>query len=380
MKITAKTLFGLENILAEELRGLGAAGVRPVNRAVLFSGGLELLYKVNYNSRFALSFLVSVDEFRISSKDDLYARTLLIDWSGIIDPDTTFSVVSVVNSRLFGHTAFPGLVVKDAIADHFRKRSGRRPSVNTSDPDIVVNLHISNENVNISIDSSVVPLYRRGYRKSQGPAPLNEVLAAGIVKLSGWDASFPLIDPMCGSGTIPVEAGLMALNIPPGSFRKTFGFTKWKNHDEELFRKVRSQSDSKVAAEKLSIGASDISAEAVAQAELNIASAGLSDVISLRVADFRDLRASPGPGWLIFNPPYGERIKPSDIEALYSMTGSTMKHNFPGYRAWILTQGKELLKHIGLKPRSKTTLYNGPIECILAGYELYEGSRKKAAD
>lgn len=380
MKITAKTLFGLENILAEELRSLGAYDVRPVNRAVLFTGGLDILYKVNYNSRFALSFLVSVDEFRINSKDDLYARALKIDWSGIMDSETTFSVVSVVNSRLFGHTAFPGLVVKDAIADHFRKRYGRRPSVNTSDPDIVVNLHISNENVNISIDSSVVPLYRRGYRKSQGPAPLNEVLAAGIVKLSAWDASYPLIDPMCGSGTIPVEAGLMALNIPPGRFRRSFGFTKWKNYDKDLLGKVRSESDSKVRAGKLNIAASDISAQAVAQAEQNIVSAGLSEVISLSVADFRDLKASTAPGWLIFNPPYGERIKLFDIEDLYSMTGTAMKHNFPGYRAWILTQGRELLKHIGLKPRSKTRLYNGPIECILAGYELYEGSRKKTTD
>ncbi len=380
MKITAKTLFGLENILAGELRDLGAAGIRPVNRAVLFSGSLDLLYRVNYNSRLALSFLVSVDEFRISSKDDLYKRSMLIDWSGIMDSDTTFSVVSVVNSRLFGHTAFPGLVVKDAIADHFRKRCGRRPTVNTSDPDIVVNLHISHENVNISVDSSVVPLYRRGYRKSQGPAPLNEVLAAGIVKLSGWDASFPLIDPMCGSATIPVEAGLIALNIPPGRFRSSFGFTKWKNYDAELFRKVRLESDRRVISGKLNISASDISAEAVAQAEQNIASAGLSDIISLDVADFRDLKAAPGPGWLIFNPPYGERIKPVDIEALYSMTGSALKHNFPGYRAYILTQGSELLKYIGLKTRSKTTLFNGPIKCILAGYELYEGSRKKGTD
>ena len=376
MRFTAKTLYGLEDVLAEELRELGAQDVYPANRAVLFTGNLELLYRVNYCSRCALSVLVSVDEFRIASKDDLYRKTMKINWSDIMDPDTRFSVVPVVNSKIFGHTGYPGLIVKDAIADHFRKRSGRRPSVDTADPDVMVNLHISNENADISIDSSVIPLFKRGYRKEQGMAPLNEVLAAGILKLSGWDCKSPLSDPMCGSGTIPVEAGLMACNIPPGKFRKFFGFSRWKNYDEELFRKVRLENDGKAGSVTVKITASDISGQVLKQAVDNINSAGLTDQVTASVMDFRDLKPSEPGGWLVFNPPYGQRLVPGEIDALYNMIGTSMKHNFPGYKAWIITSGKEHLKNIGLKPKTKFTLYNGSIECILAGYELYEGSRK----
>lgn len=377
MKFAAKTLYGLEKVLAEELTDLGARDVMPVNRAVLFTGNLELLYKVNYCSRCALSVLVTVDEFRISSKDDLYRKTMKINWSDLMDPDTRFSVVPVVNSKLFGHTGYPGLIVKDAIADHFRKRSGRRPSVDAADPDVMVNLHISNENADISIDSSVVPLFKRGYRKEQGMAPLNEVLAAGILKLSGWDGVSPLADPMCGSGTIPVEAGLMACNIPPGRFRKFFGFTRWKNFDEELFMKVKLENDRMATSSTVKIQASDVSEQAVKQAVENIHSAGLTDQVTARVIDFREMKPEEPGGWLIFNPPYGQRLNTDDTETLYGMIGSSLKHSFAGYKAWIITSGKEHLKNIGLKPKKKFTLYNGSIECILAGYELYEGSKKQ---
>jgi putative N6-adenine-specific DNA methylase len=295
----------------------------------------------------------------------------------VIDPDSTFSVVPVVNSRLFSHTGYPGLIVKDAIADHFRKRSGRRPSVDTTDPDVMVNLHISNEKVDISIDSSVVPLFKRGYRKEQGMAPLNEVLAAGIIKLSGWDLESPLSDPMCGSGTIPVEAGLMACKIPPGKFRKFYGFTRWKNYDGELFERVKLESDRDICRMKAQISASDISEQSVKQTVANIESAGLEGQISVRILDYCDLKPDVAGGWLIINPPYGQRLKPEEIDALYGMIGTTLKHSFPGYKAWIITSGKQHLKNIGLKPKTKLTLYNGSIECILAGYELYEGSRKQ---
>jgi len=377
MKFAAKTLYGLENVLADELRDLGAQDVYPANRAVLFTGNLELLYRVNYCSRCALSVLVAVDEFRIASKDDLYRKTMKINWSDLIDPDSTFSVVPVVNSKLFGHTGYPGLIVKDAIADHFRKRSGRRPSVDAADPDVMVNLHISNESTDISIDSSVVPLFKRGYRKEQGMAPLNEVLAAGILKLSGWDCESPLSDPMCGSGTIPVEAGLMARNIPPGRFRKFFGFSRWKNYDEELFRKVKLENDGNICSMKAKITASDISEQAVKQTLDNIESAGLTGQVTARVLDFRDLKPAEPGGWVVINPPYGQRLKPEEIDALYGMIGTSLKHSFPGYKAWIITSGKQHLNNIGLKPKTKFTLYNGSIECILAGYELYEGSRKQ---
>jgi putative N6-adenine-specific DNA methylase len=228
MNLVAKTLFGLENLLAEELGTLGAADIKTANRAVLFSGNKELLYRVNYCSRIALSVLVIVDNFRIRTKEDLYSKASAIEWSDLMDADTSFSVMPVVNSSLFTHSGYPGLIVKDSVADYFRKKKGRRPSVNGENPDLLINLHISNDNVTISLDSSQVPLYKRGYRKEQGTAPLNEVLAAGILMLSGWDKTSPLFDPMCGSGTILVEAGLIANNIPPGKFRNFFGFTRWK--------------------------------------------------------------------------------------------------------------------------------------------------------
>lgn len=380
MRFIAKTLYGLENVLAEELKELGVEDITTANRAVLFSGDLELLYRVNYCSRCALSILVSVDDFRIRSKDDLYNRTLRIDWSSVLNPDSTFSVVPVVNSKLFGHTGYPGLIVKDAIADHFRKKTGKRPSVDTNDPDVMINLHISNESVNLSIDSTVVPLFKRGYRKAQGAAPLNEVLAAGILKLSGWDGRSPLYDPMCGSGTILIEAGLMACHIPPGRSRPFFGFSRWKNYDSGLFSKVKAVSDGEITGLNMTISGGDISEQAVSQAIENIESAGLSGKIAIEIQDFKDAHGHGTGEFLVFNPPYGQRIRAEEIENLYKTIGSSLKHNFPGCGAWIITAGKELIKNIGLKPKVKYTLYNGSIECILAGYELYEGTRKQRAE
>lgn len=377
MNFIAKTLFGLEKVLAEELRTLGASGIRPVNRAVLFSGSRELMYRVNYCARTAMSVLMAVDDFRIGSREDLYRKASEIDWSLLMDDDSTFSVVSVVNSKLFGHTAYPGLIVKDAVADYFRKKTGRRPSVNSADPGIIINLHISGDNADIAVDSSGMPLYKRGYRTGQPLAPLNEVLAAGIIMISGWNASVSLTDPMCGSGTIPIEAGLIACRIPPGRFRKQFGFSRWKEHDEELFRKVKNECDSMICRSPVRIAGSDISEQAVRQALNNVRNAGLSDTVSIDVSDFRNLKPSDNNGFLFINPPYGERLKPDDLNELYGMIGTTMKHSYSGYRAWILTPGKGLLAEIGLKPRAKQTVFNGSMECILAEFELYAGSRKQ---
>jgi putative N6-adenine-specific DNA methylase len=380
MKFTAKTLYGLENVLAEELKSIGAADVRIANRAVLFSGNKELLYRVNYFSRCALSILVSVSDFSIRSKDDLYKGASGIDWSSVMDPESAFSVVPVVNSKLFDHTGYPGLIVKDAIADYFRNKSGRRPSVDSINPSIVINLHISNDRVNISLDSSVVPLFKRGYRTEQSVAPLNEVLAAGILMLSGWDPSSSLTDPMCGSGTIPIEAGLIACCIPPGKFRQFFGFMKWKNFDEQLFEKVKQEGDRQICKSPVKISGSDISEQAVSQSVVNINNAGLSDQISIEICDFKDLIPLESKDYLVFNPPYGQRLNSGEIDKLYSMIGTTLKHRFAGSKAWIITSGKEYLNNIGLKPKAKYTLFNGALECILAGYELYEGSKKKKGD
>jgi 23S rRNA (guanine2445-N2)-methyltransferase len=376
MKFIAKTLYGLEKVLAGEIISMGATDVGVVNRAVLFRGDKELLYTVNYCARTALSVLMQVAEFRIRSKDDLYKGGSEIDWSVLMDPDDTFSVVPVVNSPYFTHTGYPGLILKDAIADWFRKKSGRRPSVNHDNPVVVINLHISNDQVTISLDSSVVPLFKRGYRQDQVSAPLNEVLAAGILLISGWNASADLTDPMCGSGTIPIEAALMACNIPPGKTRQYFGFQRWKDFDEELFEKVKQDAEARIRSSPVRISGSDISEQAVIQARANVERAGLRDVVSLEVADFAALKPAGDPGFLFLNPPYGERLLPDDTDRLYSIIGTTLKHNFHGYTAWLITSNRESLKKVGLKPGAKFTVFNGALECLLLKYEMYQGTRK----
>jgi len=376
MKYIAKTLYGLENVLAGELKTLGASDITVLNRAVAFTGDIKLLYIANYCLRTALSVLLTIAEFRIRSGKDLYKNSLRVKWDSFLDPDKTFSIVPVINSPLFQHTGYAGLVLKDAIADWFRDKTGRRPSVNTEDPGIVFNLHISNELVTISLDSTVVPLYKRGYRKEQGSAPINEVLAAGIVLLSGWNYDTSLLDPMCGSGTIPIEAAMIASGIPSGRFRRFYGFQRWKDYDEDLFDQVRKESESKDVIHGIKISGSDISEIAVSQARTNVASAGLSDMISIRRTDFRDLKPADNDGVIIMNPPYGQRIRVSETDNLYSMIGSSLKHNFPGYRAWLITSDKESLKQIGLKPAIKIPLFNGSLECVLVKYELYQGTKK----
>lgn len=378
MNFVAKTLYGLEKVLAEELITLGASNVEPVNRAVLFKGDRELLYKVNYCSRTALSVLMPISDFRIGSKDDLYKKGSGIEWDTLMEADDTFSIVPVVNSPHFDHTGYAGLILKDSIADYFRKKYGRRPSVDTKNPRIVINLHISNNQVTVSVDSSVIPLFKRGYRQEQTTAPLNEVLAAGILMISGWNASTPLTDPMCGSGTFPVEAGLIACQIPPGRFRQFFGFMQWKDFDMDLFDKIRKQADSGIRRSPVKIFGSDISGEAIRQAEANISGAGLSEVIDLKVSDFKDLKPIDENGYLFLNPPYGERLQHDDPDQLYSMIGSALKHNYPGHTAWLITSNKNSLKKVGLKPREKHILFNGALECVLLKYELYQGTRKHA--
>ncbi|NSW93697.1 MAG: class I SAM-dependent RNA methyltransferase [Bacteroidales bacterium] len=377
MILIARTLYGLEEVLAGELREIGAEEIRTANRAVIFKGNKRLLYRANYLSRTALAVLMQISEFSIKTKDDLYRNCMGIDWDRFLKQDQTFAVSSVVNSRIFSHSGYPALVVKDAVADWFRKKSGKRPSVDTSDPHVIINLHISGSLVNISLDSSGAPLYKRGYRRASTQAPLNEVLAAGIIKLSGWDPSSDFLDPMCGSGTLPVEAALMACSIPPGKFRDSFGFMKWPGYDPGLFEEILKESEKKVSLPKMNISGSDISGEAVKKAQINVRTAGLEEVVRIRKADFRELKAEGDSGFIVMNPPYGERLKPEALNELYSMIGSALKHNFPGYKAWIISSDKEAMKQIGLKPAKKFKVYNGPLECVLAGYNMYQGSRRK---
>jgi len=376
MKFVAKTLLGLENVLTGELRNLGAANITAANRAVIFEGNIKTLYKVNYCVRTALSVLMPIKEFRIKSKDELYSIGKSIPWEKFMNFKSTFSITSVVNSPLFNHSGYAGLTLKDSIADYFREKTGSRPSVNTDNPDISINLHISASNVTVSLDSSGEPLFKRGYRQAFAEAPLNESLAAGMLLMSDWDGSMPLTDPMCGSGTILIEAALIAKKIPAGKFRKTFGFQKWNNYDEQLFEQVKQECDAGIVELKTKISGSDISSDAVKNAMINIRNAGLENDIIINNIDFKDEATSKNAGMIMINPPYGLRLNPDDLDSLYTMIGSKLKHSFEGYTAWILSSNKEALKKIGLKPSKKHILLNGANECMFLKYELYSGSRK----
>jgi len=377
MKLLAKTHYGLEQVLAEELKSLGATGVSILNRAVAFDGSKLLLYSVNYRSRLALSVLMPVSSFGISGQKDLYNGAVAVEWDRYLDPSKTFAVTAVVNSPHFPHSGYAALGVRDAIADFFRRLTLGRPSVDSKDPDLLVNVHISNNRVTISLDSTVVPLYRRGYRQGMSEAPLGEVLAAGMIALSGWKPGTPLVDGMCGSGTIVAEAGLMACNIAPGRKRKSFGFMRWKDFDAALFRSVRFDAEKRERKSPVKIFGSDISAEACAIAMTNIKAAGLEDTVEIAERDFF---ASPPPavnGTLIINPPYGRRLETPDNSEFYGRIGSVLKHSYEGYAAWILSGDPVALKKVALKPFRKFDLLNGDIECRFQGYELYGGTRKR---
>ena len=376
MKLVAKTFFGLENVLSDELHNLGATNITVANRAVIFEGNIRMLYKVNYCVRTALSVLMPIKEFKIRSKDDLYSIGKSIRWEKFMNFKSTFSITPIVNSPLFNHSGYAGLMLKDAVADYFREKTGARPSVNTINPDIAINLHISGTNVTVSLDSSGEPLFKRGYRQAFAEAPLNESLAAGMLLMSGWDGTVPLTDPMCGSATIPIEAALIAKKIPAGKFRKSFGFQKWNNYDAQLFDQVKQECDSAIIELKTKISASDISSESVKNSIINIRNAGLENDITIETVDFKDVTASGDTGMVMINPPYGIRLNPDDLDSLYAMIGSKLKHSFEGYSAWILSSNIKALKKIGLKPSEKHILLNGANECMLLKYDLYRGTRK----
>jgi len=375
-KFHAKTLKGLEGLLAEELRSLGASRTEILNRGVSFYGGRALMYRVNLASRLALRVLLPILRFEATDTDSLYRRIRKFDWSGYLDNRMTFAVDPVVHSPHFKNSQFVALKVKDAIVDRFRDRTSLRPSVNRQKPDLLINVHISGSWVNISLDSSGGSLHKRGYRTGHGSfeAPLNEVLAAGMVKIAGWDGKTPFLDPMCGSGTLAIEAAMIAANIPPGIFRKSFGFENWKDFDRDLMEHVAQ----KLPAERevvVPIIARDVDPEAVQLTRRLVKQMELQNMITVEQGDFAESEAMEGIT-LIMNPPYGERMKPDDIEALYSMTGSTLKHKFPGSEAWILSSSKKALGNIGLKPSSRHELFNGSLSCSYVNYKTFSGNWK----
>lgn len=373
----ATTFFGLEQVLSEELLNLKAEEITVHNRAVSFKGNKSLLYEANLKLRTALRILQPIANFNVTDQQSLYNGAKSIKWENFMDADQSVYIHAISNHPAFNNTMFVSQKVKDAIADYFREHSGKRPSIDKFNPDIYIQVHISKDKCTISLDSSGIPLYKRGYRKKTGEAPINEVLAAGIVLLSKWDSDKTLVDPMCGSGTFLIEAAMHALNIAPGKFRKSFAFQRWKNYDEALYNKIKIEAIEREKKKKLKIIGCDKSQKVLFAAIENLEACGLDNIIELNKKEMYELTPPEGGGWLISNPPYGERLGVTErIEMFYKTIGDTLKKKYSGYEAWIISSNLEALKKVGLSASRKITLYNGPLECKLMRYELYQGTKK----
>ena len=370
----AKTMFGLEEILADELRKLGAQSVKPMNRAVSFKGDKGFMYKANLNLRTALRILKPIVHFQAHDEKELYRKLCEIDWTEIFDLDSTFATHATTHSEVFTHSKYASLVLKDAIADTFRKKFDKRPDVNPKMPDVSINLHIAKHTCTVSLDSSGDSLHKRGYKSNAVTAPMNEVLAAGLILLSDWNRISDFHDPMCGSGTLLIEAALIAYNIPANIFRDRFGFEGWNDFDEELWKKIKEVSLDKETHYYGKITGSDNFQKAVRISIENIENALLFDNIKVKTEDFFDTTIEAGT-FVLFNPPYGERI-PIEVDEFYEEVGNTLKHNYKGCSVWLISSDIESIKFIGLRPSRKIKVMNGKLECSFRKFEVYEGSKK----
>lgn len=374
-ELIAKTFMGLENVLAQELTQLGANNVKIGRRMVSFTGDKEMMYRANFQLHTAIRILKPIAHFKAKSAEDMYDEVKKIDWSKYILDGKTFSVDSVVYSDEFRNSRFVTYKVKDAIVDQFREKTGTRPNISVSNPDIRLNIHIAEDQATLSLDSSGESLHRRGYRQESVEAPLNEVLAAGMILMTGWKGDTDFIDPMCGSGTLPIEAALIARNISPGVFRKEFAFEKWPDFDKDLFDEIYND-DSQEREFTHHIYGYDIDMKCVNTANLNIRAAGLSKDITIQQADFKDFKKPAEKSLLIMNPPYGERISTPNLMATYKMIGERLKHQFAGNEAWVLSYREECFEQIGLKPSIKIPVYNGSLECEFRKYTIFDGKMK----
>ena len=373
-EMVAKTFKGLEEVLAEELRGLGAKNVEPGRRMVSFEGDLAMLYRANMCCRTALRILKPIYKFTASDPDTLYSMVKEFDWTKVLSLDKTFAIDTTAYSDEFTHSRFVTYRVKDAIVDYFKDRfdPDKRPGVRLQDADVLINVHISGERVTLSLDSSGESLHKRGYRVEQTEAPINEVLAAGIILKSGWRGDCPLVDPMCGSGTFLIEGAMIAAGIMPGIYRKRFAFEAWPDFDADLFDSIYNDESSEREPSCRIIGA-DISPKAIAIARANIKQAGVGRYIDLEVKAIKDWTEAPADGILVTNPPYGERIVTDDMDRLYREIGSALKHVFTGYHAWIIALREEHFNAIGLSPSVKEEVFNGALECQLREYVIFDG-------
>ena len=375
-KMIAKTMYGLEEVLAEELRALGAKDVTPINRAVAFTGTMQTLYKANYACRTALAILKPFAEFEANNEQELYDNVYKIKWEQILDVDCKFFIESAANSKIFTNSYYAALKMKDAIVDRFRRMFGRRPTIDTENADYKFNIHINANKVTLLMNSSGESLHKRGYRQGVGIAPINEVLAAGLIQLSGWKADCHFFDPMCGSGTILIEAAMYANNIPAQYYRKKFGFMRWKEFNNSEWKGVKERLDRGIREFEYEIWGSDIDRAVVEQAEKNLRFAKLHHDVCLFPNSFEFQDAPEGECMIITNPPYGERISVEDITNLYSMIGDRFKSFGDGKTAWLITSDFRAMKSIGLKTSRKIQLYNGALECRFLKFELYDGSKK----
>lgn len=376
-RLIAKTLAGLEEVLAAELESLGAADIKLLTRAVEFHGDKYLLYRANLWCRTATRILKPIATFHAGDGDELYKRVDRINWLRHLTADSTLAVDAVVSQSGLDNSLFVAQRTKDAIVDQIRKRHDRRPSVDLVNPDLRINIYIHKDLATLSLDSSGEPLQRRGYRTEGGKAPLNEVLAAGIIALAGWDLNSPLVDPMCGSGTLLIEAALKARRIAPGLIRNKFAFMSWKDYASSLYEKLCREAREEILPQlSFEILGSDKERGQIENARANAERAGVSENIRFETAAFVDQSPPPAPGTMIVNPPYGERLKAGDIPALYTELGDTLKKKYEGYDAFIFTGNREAAKKIGLRASRRFPLYNGPMECRLLKFEMYRGSRK----
>ena len=375
-EIIAKTFMGLEPVLAKELTQLGASDVQIGRRMVSFKGDKELLYRANFQLHTAIRILKPIKHFKALSADDVYEGVKDIDWSEYIGIDKTFAVDSVVFSEEFRHSKFVAYKVKDAIVDQFREKTGQRPNISISNPDIRLHIHIAEDHCTLCLDSSGDSLHRRGYRQESVEAPLNEVLAAGMILMTGWHGETDFIDPMCGSGTLLIEAALIARNMAPGLFRKEYAFEKWPDFDAELFDKIYND-DSQEREFNHHIYGYDVDIKAVNTARLNVKAAGLSSDITVEEQDFKNFTQPKNKSIIVTNPPYGERISTNDLLGTYKMIGERLKHQFTGNEAWILSYREECFAQIGLKPSIKIPVFNGSLECEFRKYQMFDGKMRE---
>lgn len=379
LDLVAKTQFGLEEVLANELKKAGARDVQVLNRAVSFKGDKGFIYKANFVLRTALRILIPLKSFPVIDEQSLYDSIKAMPWEDFMHEDQTLAIDSAVTSEQLRHSQYISQKTKDAIVDRFREMKGKRPSVDLENPDLRINIHIFKNQCTVSLDSSGESLHKRGYRQDTNLAPMNEVLAAGLVLLSGWDGRSNFVDGMCGSGTILIEAAMFSANIPPAYFRKKFGFMNWKYKlafDEALWEKISESALNKISDQEFKFHGIEISRNVSRKAVIHTKECNVDDMVEIHTMDFADFEPPAGRGTVIINPPYGERMDKDDIIPLYKMIGDTLKKRYAGYTAWVITSNMEAGKFIGLRPTRKIQLYNGSLECRFLKFELYEGSKK----